>query len=109
MAQHINIHEITGSITDINENLNTLFADSYINENDIKSIKKHVEKLISNDEKMCQLFKMHTKVISCLQNEIYTLKNKENGFYSKFVTTFSYGFGIFSSFAIITLIMRKID
>ena len=70
MAQHINIHEITGSITDINENLNTLFADSYINENDIKSIKKHVEKLISNDEKMCQLFKMHTKVISCLQNHL---------------------------------------
>lgn len=102
MAQKLNVNEITGSITDINQNLNTLFADNFIIENDIKTIKSHLERLLTNDEKMCQLLQMHTEVISCLQN-------KENCFYNKFATTFSYGFGIFSSFAVITLIMRKID
>lgn len=99
MTQKLNVNEITGSITDINQNLNTLFADNFIIENDIKTIKSHLERL----------FKIHTEVISCLKNDIDTLKNKENCFYNKFATTFSYGFGIFSSFAVITLIMRKID
>lgn len=112
----MNIHEITGSIIDINQNLNTLFADNYIMENDIKDFRKilaginsnvsgvqsNIGIMIKNTDKLCT-------IIDSLKDEINTLKNKENGFYDKFVTTFSYGFGVFSSFAIITLIMRKID
>jgi hypothetical protein len=85
--------------------LNTLFADAYITEKDVITIKSHIESLVTNDERFCEYFKIQTKAISSLQEEVIILKNKQKDV----TTTFSCGLGFFTSLAIVTLIMRNIE
>jgi hypothetical protein len=106
MAQKMNVNEITGSITDIHENLNTLFADAYITEKDIITMKSHIERLVTNDERFCEYFKIQTKSIRCLQEDVIILKNKQK---EVFATSFFCGVGFFTSLAVVTLIMRNIE
>lgn len=73
---------------DINENFNTLFADNYIIENDIKSMKKQIERLLL----------------------IVELKQNKNDVYRNIgINTFCAGLGFFSSFAVFTIFMRNLD
>ena len=113
----MSINEITGSITDINHNLNTLFADTYIIENDIKDFRKilvgmnsnvsgvqsNIGTIIKNTEKLCT-------IIESLKDEIDIVKKNQKHVYNKvFLTTFSYGLGLFSSLAVVTMVMRQIN
>ena len=99
---------------DINENFNTLFADNYIIENDIKSMKKHMEKLLTIVETIVEnkgeLIKQLINVSFAFKIEIEALKQKQNNIYKNIgLTTFCAGIGFFSSFAVFTIFMRKLD
>ena len=95
---------------DINENFNTLFADNYIIENDIKNMKKHMEKLLTIVENKGELITQLINVSFAFKIEIEALKQKQNNIYKNIgLTTFCAGLGFFSSFAVFTIFMRKLD
>lgn len=95
---------------DINENFNTLFADNFIMENDIKSMKSHIERLLTTVEKKCDLIGRLINITNGLTMEIEIQKQNQKNVYKDIGgTCFFAGLGLFSSFAVFTIVMRSLD
>lgn len=103
-------NDINEKHNDINENFNTLFGDTHILELDVASMKTHIEKLIINAEKKFLLMERIINITNALTIEICTLKQKQKNVYKDIGgTCFFAGLGLFSSFAVITIVMRSLD
>lgn len=96
---------------DINENFNTLFCDTYIMEMDIKSMKSHMERLLTAVEKKSELITRLINITNGLTLEIHTLKHNQKKTVHRNIigTSFCAGFGVFSSFAVVTMVMRYLE